>query len=155
MNSVKNQKKMMFLGVVVVSVIAAAIFARSRSHGESILETPADQGLDPRVETKILEKMSSVRTSLEQSWEDVELERDPTKTLVVHRPQTSAPKKEVFVPPPLSVSGIIYDPVKPSAVVNGEPVHIGDVIAGAEVVSISVTRVTFGYKGKTFSVAME
>jgi hypothetical protein len=155
MSEGKGQKRIMFLGVVLAAVIAAALFARARTHGESPLDTPADYGLDPRVETKILEKMSSVRTSLEQSWEDVELERDPTKTLVVRPTSTPAPVKEVFVPPSLTVSGIIYDPVNPSAVVNGEAVHVGDIIAGAEVVSISVTRVTFSYKGKSFSVAME
>ena len=155
MNGDKGQKRILFAGVVVIAIISAALFARARTSADSPLDTPADSGLDPKVETKILEKMSSVRTSLDQSWGDVELERDPAKTLVRRTSSAPKPQPEVFTPPPLSVAGIIYDPVNPSAVVNGEPVHVGDIISGAEVVSISVTRVTFAYKGKTFSVAME
>ena len=107
------------------------------------------------METKLLEKMASVRVSLELPVEDIELRRDPTKSLVLKPKPKEKKTQKVFKPPPLHVAGIIYDPLYPSAVVNGEPVHVGDIVSGAEVREIRVDRVVFSYKGKTFSVMME
>jgi hypothetical protein len=63
-------------------------------------------------------------------------------------PVAAAPQKEWIV------AGILYNPSKPMAYVNGRAVGVGDVVEGAEIVSIERKQVTLIYRGNQFTVAV-
>jgi hypothetical protein len=50
--------------------------------------------------------------------------------------------------PEFRLNGIIYTSVRPSAIVNGQTVNIGDQVGGATVVSIAPTTVTLQINGQ-------
>jgi hypothetical protein len=56
--------------------------------------------------------------------------------------------------PDFRLNGIIYTAVKPSAIVNGQIVHLGDQVDGATVVWIGRTNVTLQIKGQRKSYAL-
>ena len=51
-------------------------------------------------------------------------------------------------PPDFRVNGIIYTRVRPSAIVNGQTVNVGDRVNGATVVGIERTNVTLQLNGQ-------
>ncbi len=53
-------------------------------------------------------------------------------------------------PEPLKIglSGVIYDPVHPMAIINGSLVGVGDSVSGARILRIERDRVRIGFKGK-------
>ena len=61
---------------------------------------------------------------------------------------------EPKAPPVFRLNGIIYTTVQPSAIVNGQTVHLGDEVDGATVVGIGRTTVTLQLNGqrKTYTL---
>ncbi len=57
-------------------------------------------------------------------------------------------------PAPLRLSGVIWDPENPVALVNGLAVSPGEEVSGARVVKIAVEGVTFSRGGKEFTVTV-
>jgi hypothetical protein len=57
-------------------------------------------------------------------------------------------------PPDFRLSGIIYTVTRPSAILNGETVYVGDRLNGATVISIRQTDVTLQINGlrKTYTM---
>jgi hypothetical protein len=62
-------------------------------------------------------------------------------------PTVSLPPKENAAPE-FRLSGIIYTVARPSAIVNGKTVYVGEEIDGATVISIRQTAVTLQVAGK-------
>ena len=65
---------------------------------------------------------------------------------VTNVPPPSLPPTE-SVRPEFRLNGIIYTVARPSAIVNGETVHVGDQVNGATVISIRQTDVTLQING--------
>ncbi len=58
-------------------------------------------------------------------------------------------------PPALKVQGIIWDSDRPQAIINGEIVDVGQVVADAKIVSIQKEGVDFLFHGEKFHASME
>jgi MSHA biogenesis protein MshK len=54
----------------------------------------------------------------------------------------------------LKLQGIIYRPSRPSALINGETLFVGESVAGAKVLSISMTAVTIDRNGARSILAL-
>ncbi|GEM_PF-3543826 len=52
------------------------------------------------------------------------------------------------------LSGIVYDPVKPTAIINNEIVEVGETISQAQVVEITELDVTLEQNGRKFKLTM-
>jgi hypothetical protein len=52
-------------------------------------------------------------------------------------------------PPPLKLLGVVYSPTRPSAVLSGKVVFLGDRVQGFRVTAISPDSVTLVGNGKT------
>jgi hypothetical protein len=57
-------------------------------------------------------------------------------------------------PPPLKMQGIFYAHQRPSAIINGQMVYVGDRVGGATVIAIDPRSVTIEISGKTQVLAM-
>jgi HD-like signal output (HDOD) protein/CheY-like chemotaxis protein len=69
-----------------------------------------------------------------------------SQATVTNVPPPSLPPKE-SAPPAFRLNGIIYTVARPSAILNGQTVHVGDEVSGATVVSIRQTDVTLQING--------
>lgn len=69
-----------------------------------------------------------------------------SQATITNVPSPSLPPKE-SAPPDFRLSGIIYTVVRPSAILNGETVNVGDQVSGATVISIGRTVVTLQING--------
>jgi hypothetical protein len=67
---------------------------------------------------------------------------------VTNAPSASLPAKEI-PPPDFRLSGIIYSVGRPSAIVNGETVYVGDEVNGATIIKIRQTTVTLRINGQS------
>jgi putative nucleotidyltransferase with HDIG domain len=70
----------------------------------------------------------------------------PQVTVTNAPPPTLAPKEQPQ--PVFRINGIIYTVRRPSAIVNGQTVYVGDWVSGATVVSIDRTQVTLQLNGQ-------
>jgi HD-like signal output (HDOD) protein len=70
-----------------------------------------------------------------------------SQATVTNVPPPSLPPKERALPD-FRLNGIIYTVARPSAIVNGKTVYVGDQVSGATVISISQTEVTLQMKGQ-------
>ncbi|MDJ0919133.1 MAG: general secretion pathway protein GspB [Woeseiaceae bacterium] len=75
--------------------------------------------------------------------------RDPT------RPHTYKPGRTVEGVPSFSVNAIFISDDRRLAIINGERVRVGDVVAGARVVSIEKEQVTLSASGKQFTARLK
>jgi len=66
---------------------------------------------------------------------------------VTNVPSATLPAKEIALPD-FRLNGIIYTVARPSAILNGRTVHVGDQVSGATVIGISRTEVTLQINGK-------
>lgn len=57
--------------------------------------------------------------------------------------------------PKLTLRGIFYSPTRPSALINGKPVFVGNVVSGARVVTIERDSVTVEFEGERRVMALE
>jgi HD-like signal output (HDOD) protein/ActR/RegA family two-component response regulator len=69
-----------------------------------------------------------------------------SQATVTNIPPASLPPKESALPD-FRLNGIIYTVARPSAILNGETVYVGDQVSGATVVSIRQTDVTLQING--------
>jgi len=69
------------------------------------------------------------------------------EAMVTNVPPTSLPPKGSALPD-FRLNGIIYTVTRPSAILNGKTVHVGDQVSGATVIGISRTEVTLRINGQ-------
>jgi len=68
--------------------------------------------------------------------------RDLSYTIIVKKSE----------PPSLSIAGLIWNSDHPQAIINGEVVGVGDVVADAEITSISKAGIEVAFEGEIFTV---
>jgi hypothetical protein len=82
----------------------------------------------------------------------------------VSRPAASAPTaapirqgsaQENVAPPPLRLSGVLWDDTKPIAILNGKPLAVGGEIDGARVVKIGLDGVKIRYNEREYTLTVE
>jgi type II secretory pathway component PulC len=78
---------------------------------------------------------------------------DPFKkgsTAMVDAPQTA----EHNFSPQWNLSGIVYSPKDPLAIINGKMVRVGDIIEDAKVTKIEKKKVTLDYSGSSMTLTV-
>lgn len=75
--------------------------------------------------------------------------RDPT------RPAGAAPVRVEATAPRFVVSAIFFAKNRRVAVLNGQPVSVGDSVAGARVRAVTAHDVQLDYRGRTLHVALD
>jgi HD-like signal output (HDOD) protein len=111
----------------------------------------------------------AVTVSEEPAPKPVSTETDPKPAASLPAPQpavatapiatsTNAPPPSVApqekAPPVFRIYAVIYSTVRPSAIVNGETVNVGDQVNGATVVAIGRTTVTLQINGQNKTYAL-
>jgi len=71
---------------------------------------------------------------------------------ILQPPTNAAPPAPVAVAPVFNVQGIVYDPVKPWAIVDGNTVYVGDRVGDFRVKEISKNSITLTGPGGTNEV---
>ena len=85
--------------------------------------------------------------------------RDPFKTCLIKEEPKKVPEKETDLPKPvldlniLKVQGIIWGVKNPQAIINDKVLTIGDLIEGAEILSIEKKGITLNFKGTILDLA--
>lgn len=69
--------------------------------------------------------------------------------------KTATDKPAPTTLPPMWLSGIIWDPANPIAMINGLDLHVGDRIKGARVVEIRIDSVVLSYKSKHYVLTVD
>jgi hypothetical protein len=104
-------------------------------------------------QSRIAERKSEILAKLEQ--ETADLERQKNYALTVTLPELEKQLKQDLLKPEAKptrglVTGIVYSADKPSAIVDRQIVHEGDVIDGVTVVKIYKDNVKFSKKSKNW-----
>jgi hypothetical protein len=85
--------------------------------------------------------------------------RDPFKTALIKEEPKKVPEKEAELPKPvldlstLNVQGIIWGVKNPQAIINDKVLTIGDLIEGAEILSIDKKGITLNFNGSILDLA--
>ncbi len=74
--------------------------------------------------------------------------RDPFKSLIPKSPKVDRGELN------LKVEGIVWNTDKPSAIIDGEVYHIGDLVSGAKIEGISKDGILVFFNGQNFLVNM-
>jgi hypothetical protein len=69
--------------------------------------------------------------------------------------KTSTGKPAPTTLPPMWLSGIIWDPANPIAMINGLDLHVGDSVKGARVVEIRIDSVVLSFKSKHYVLTVD
>jgi hypothetical protein len=134
-----------------------SVVALNEAKADSAAQPKAPQPPSPRKSAILVSTNIVVRTNVPVT---LKLEPDarsaPTNELISTLQTTAAapaPATEPAVPPSrfddLKLRSIIYREDKPSAVINGDMLYVGDAIRGARVVRIERSSVTVERKGET------
>lgn len=102
----------------------------------------------------------------QNSFEDTEL-RDPfisqlpqkeipvkILTAPITAPKVSAPVAPI-TPPPLQITGVIWNTLRPQAIVNGKIVDVGDRLGDLTILSIDRDFLEISYQGKNFEIGTQ
>jgi HD-like signal output (HDOD) protein len=90
----------------------------------------------------------AVAQSTQPAISESEPEPAPAPVIVSHETAAPIPTPSAPPVPEFRLSGIFYTPPRPSAILNGETVYVGDQVNGARVVSIDQTAVTLQLEGR-------
>jgi hypothetical protein len=71
------------------------------------------------------------------------------------QPETEAPARVVTTLPSMWLSGIIWDPQNPVAMIDGLDLHVGDRIKGARVVEIRTDSVVLSFASKQYVLTVD
>jgi hypothetical protein len=71
------------------------------------------------------------------------------------QPETEAPARVVTTLPSMWLSGIIWDPQNPVAMIDGLDLHVGDRIKGARVVEIRSDSVVLSFGSKHYVLTVD
>jgi hypothetical protein len=86
--------------------------------------------------------------------------RDPMVPLVTERRHRASTGQGHEAPapitlPPMTLSGIVWDPDSALAMIDGMALHVGDTIKNARIVEIGIDRVALVYKSKRFILTVD
>ncbi len=141
----KTRKRIVYLalGAAVIYGLANLDLKRQRP----ALPVPAEDYLESSGPTAT--RASSPRLSVDlDSIEALPWGKDPFR-LGPRKAPAAAPETVTF-----ELSGIVYSPDAPMAIINSRPVRTGDVVNRAKVVGIDRTTVTLEYQGKTVKLTV-
>ncbi|MEJ2745576.1 MAG: hypothetical protein P8123_07835 [bacterium] len=79
----------------------------------------------------------------------------PTLPVPTTAPVKEASKRKESAPPPLRLSGVLWDESKPLAILNGKPLTVGEEIGGAKVIRINPDGVKVRYNGMEYALKVE
>ena len=124
----------LFLPVLIILLVITAIFFISLS-------------LADHTEKKIA---NAPMVHATQQVETVEAPMpDPNAVIGRAAVNTNTPAPPPPPPVPIQIQGIVYDPVRPWAIVNGKTVYIGDLVNGKRVTAIARSTITLVGNGET------
>jgi hypothetical protein len=162
-----QKRRMMLIGLSAVLLIALVIrFVGSgasnggSSGGGSLAFLGARAGVfdsDPS-HLQTVAKIATSRARTIYAGQDV---RDPMVPLVADRRSSSSStgqSREAPAPitlPPMTLSGIVWDPESALAMIDGMALHVGDTIKEARIVEIGIDRVALVYRSKRFVLTVD
>lgn len=138
----KLKRFIIFIGVLflIVSIAGTAYYYRKTIKDYLALYFVQTSQKDPEIEPAGDEKSKTDEAVVK-----------PAKESAVNVDTGSSKNNEVIVKdefPRLSVSGIIFDPFDPEAIINGQSVKTGEEIEGVYIVEIMKDSVRVRYKGQ-------
>ncbi len=101
---------------------------------EAVLVTNPFQ---PKLPKKIIPKT-------EKEPEQISIKEPPPVTQNMTPPTKPAEKP---VPPPLTITGVVWNTDRPQAIINGQVVDQGDVVSEVKIVSIKKTSIGIEFQG--------
>jgi len=139
------------LGIIVVIVLLAPILSSCKKApaGAERVERPRKRVAVKEIELKPIQEEKFVYASHDN--------RDPFVPLVDKkgRPVEVVEGGLQFKASDLYLEGIIWDPVKPMAIINDEVISSGDKIRGVTIQKIEKDRVILKYQDKEFELTMD
>lgn len=166
----KDKKKQTMILVGLMAVLFVALGVRLLGAGAGTVDTSAAGGTggflgrpvgfldsDPS-HLRTVAKIATARARTIYAGWDL---RDPMAPLVAERraePRNPVSGQEVAVPitlPPMTLSGVVWDPDSALAMIDGAALRVGDTIKGAKVVEIGIDRVALVYKSKRFVLTVD
>jgi len=166
--AISKKKQMALIGLTVVLFVALGV--RFLGVGGGAVDTSSAGGTggflgrpvgfldsDP-THLRTVAKIATARArTIYAGWDF----RDPMKPLVAERraaPTNTGSGQEVAAPvtlPPMTLSGVVWDPESALAMIDGAALRVGDTIKGAKVVEIGIDRVALVYKSKRFVLTVD
>ena len=165
----KERKKIMILaglGIVLAVVVLIRVLFPGGTEGATSTAQASQSGqgqgelgpldADPAYLATVA-KIARVR--LGKAYEP-ETGRDPMEPLArerATRPSTEGrePEPVPVAPPVHTLYGIVWDPDRPIAMIDGQDVRVGDSIKGAKVIEIGIDRVVLSYRSRQFVLTVE
>ena len=138
----ERMRKGLVFGSLVLAILYAA-YNFSGSDGPKPVDQP--QTIEPLAANVAQTAAPSLKDRDVKMLEEAPWGQDPF----------AAPKrKTVAAGPRLSwnLKGIVYNPSRPLAYINGVRVGVGDMVNSAKVIAIERTKVTLNYQGDQFDV---
>jgi hypothetical protein len=163
--AIDQKKRMILIGLSAVLLVALVFRfvgpgTGGGSMGESSLTLLGAQASvldsDPS-HLRTVAKIATARARTIYAGQDT---RDPMAPLVTehrYRPSTGQ-SREAPAPitlPPMTLSGIVWDPDSALAMIDGMALHVGDTIKDARIVEIGIDRVALVYKSKRFVLTVD
>jgi len=81
--------------------------------------------------------------------------RQPALSVPTAAPVKKEIKQENVAPPPLNLSGILWDDTNPIAILNGKPLAVGGEVDGTRVTKIGPNGVEIRYNGRDYTLTVE
>ena len=139
------RKRLVYLSFVVVATWGVFNLTEDKEdvlYEEPSAIRPASIGEAPTVNRALID----IEQCEAQAWGD-----DPFRSLRPHLLESTQAEECVSA---WTLSGILYSKDNPLAYVNGQSVARGDVVDGAEVISIERKSITLEYRGSQFTISV-
>ncbi|MBM3307879.1 MAG: hypothetical protein FJY74_06105 [Candidatus Eisenbacteria bacterium] len=168
-NTAGDRKKLLIvagLAAALIAVVVLRVLPGGAKPGSTASASPIPSILEPRPASELdadpkhlqaVAKVAKARAGEPYAGDDL---RDPMVPLAGARTARSRDEERPPEPapvtlPPMSLYGIVWDPVTPVALIDGDGVHVGDTVKGAKVVSIDRNRVVLSYRSRQFVLTVE
>ncbi len=76
--------------------------------------------------------------------------RNPFRGLLPVKPEATTAVAEPVAPPALAITGIVWSSKKPTAIIGGKLVGVGDIVNDAQIIGIEPGVVRVRYQNKEF-----
>lgn len=158
-----SQDRVSFLGpilltlIVLVLIAAAFLFWKGIETKKELARATAQLQPSPKAtaipaEPKLVVEQTAVNPASEK---DGSTPTNSAATNVVATAETNVAPVAPLAPPPLKLQGILFHPSRPTAMINGKTVGIGDLVSGARVLRIDRQEVAVERDGKTEILTLE
>ena len=140
-----NTRKMIVYGVSALAVLWAItnMSGKGKGNTQTDIQPISEQSIAGSAVTHVPEKLIDI-----ELYENTEWGSDPFRSPVKTR------TKQVQQTRNWVLSGIVFSPDQPMAIINKSTVGIGDMVDQAKVITIERKRVTLDYRGSQITLTV-